>query len=164
MSPEALVQHGPYLRNVAYRLVKNEADAADVVQQTYLSALIHGEGFRAASSPKTWLTSIAMRKAFDVLRLRKRQEIREDDGAVLDQIPAVRFPADALVREGEVSAALDRALGALTPRQREVFLLREADGMSYSEIGVRLGLQEQCLRVHYFRARQVMRARLMEAA
>ena len=115
----------PHL-SAAYRLarhlVRNEADAEDVVQEAYLRALRHFDGFRgdAASQSRAWVLTI-VRNMAHTWRHRRRAE---SSAAEFDEVV-----------HSEAAEAGAQALDRLPSDLREVLVLREIEGLSYKEIG-----------------------------
>jgi RNA polymerase sigma factor (sigma-70 family) len=123
--------------SLARYLTRNDQDAEDVVQDAFLRALEHFEGFRgdAGSSARAWLLAIVRNVAFS---LRRRARVvgtaeefdeRLHSGAIADENPEAALAARSA---GErLAFALDR----LPAEFREVIVLREVEGLSYKEIG-----------------------------
>src|SRR6266446_3908059 len=88
---------------VAHRLLGNEADALDAVQEGFIKALTHLDGFQGRSTFKTWLLRVVSNAALDLGRQRGRREY-----VSLDAAEAVA-PSEALVLPDETTAGLDRA-------------------------------------------------------
>src|SRR5881628_1376944 len=84
-------RYGPPLHRYARRLVANEADAADVVQATFIAAWRQLETFQGRSSLKTWLFSICSHKITDNYRVKRAQPI---DDQLMEAIPAPQRSAD----------------------------------------------------------------------
>ncbi len=125
----------------------------DVVQDTFVRAFGALESFRGESSLRTWLFTIARRLVSDVRRARKRQrdtdEVREGDAAT-------EYDALDILIADESQVRMREALKGLSPTQREVFVLRVNEGLSYKEIAEVAGTTEGAARVHYHNAlRQV---------
>lgn len=125
----------------------------EVVQDTFVRAFGSIDTFRGESSLRTWLFTIARRLVLDRRRSRRRQRETAElqDGDLSTEYDAL----DGLVAE-EAQAKMRHAIGRLTPTQREVFVLRVNDGLSYREIADVVGTTEGAARVHYHNAlRQV---------
>ena len=141
-------RHAPAVaRFVASLGVREEGE--EVVQDTFVRAFGSLDAFRGESTLRTWLFTIARRLVLD-----RRRAVRRQGGAVaLEEADAVtEFDAlDGLVA-AETGRRLERALGRLTPTQREVFLLRVNEGLSYREIAAVAGTTEGAARVHYHSA------------
>ncbi len=156
---------------LAMNLLRDPEDAHDVYQETFLRVFRNLGSFRFDCSFSTWLYRIATNLCLDLLRKRKirRPEpsvVETEDGMMdrLEALPEARPAGDpqraALNRE--LRASIERALGALTPRERLVFELRHYQGMRLREIGETLGTSEEAAKNCLFRATQKMRQALGE--
>lgn len=153
-------RHGPAMHRFAVRLLGNHADAADAVQEAFISAWKALPEFRADSSVRTWLFSITARRAADVARRRREQPV---DTAAISDRPA--DPTQEPGAEGQNSVLvieLRQALATLPWEQRAAWLLREIDGLSYAEIGQVLAVPTSTARGLLARGRRTV-ADAMEA-
>jgi RNA polymerase sigma-70 factor, ECF subfamily len=169
---EALTtRHEQRVFSLAMRMLRQEQDAEDVTQQTFLSALEHLDGFRGESSFATWLLRIASHAALKVIRKRKGLETFSLDAAIeskdgFDSVPHPEYIADwrqspeELVHKNEVQRLLDEALAQLDEKHRLVFLLRDVEGLSVKETAEALGLSEANTKVRLLRARLQLREQL----
>ena len=135
-----------------------ERDAADeVVQDTFVRAFSSLESFRGDSSLRTWLFTIARRLVVDRRRaFRRRREV----GNLEDVDAATEYTAlDGLIAS-EAQRKVWGAVGKLSPTQREVFLLRVNEGLSYKEIADVAGTTEGAARVHYHNAMRAVKESL----
>src|SRR5919199_1364927 len=117
---------GPAYR-VAYRLLGNEADALDAVQEGFVKALTHLDSFRGHSSFKTWLLRVVSNAALDLGRQRGRRETlmpheSGPDGDGLNGPVVSHDPAHRLER-ADLRRVLEEALAALPEAQRRTFVL-----------------------------------------
>lgn len=154
--------------SLARRMLRQEQDAEDVTQQTFLSALENLGEFRGEASFATWLFRIATHAALKVIRKRKGlktislEEATEETDRI-DSIPRPEFIADwrqspeQLVQQNEIQRLLDEALGQLDEKHRLVFLLRDVEGFSVKETADALGLSETNVKVRLLRARLQLR-------
>jgi RNA polymerase sigma-70 factor (ECF subfamily) len=157
--------------SLALRMLRQEQDAEDVTQQTFLSAQEHLNGFRGEASFATWLLRIATHAALKVIRKRKGldtvslEEATEPAGDY-ESIPHPEYIADwrqspeRLVRSNEVRRLLDDALDQLDEKHRAVFLLRDVEGLSVKETADALDLSEANTKVRLLRARLQLREQL----
>ena len=137
-----------------------ERDAAEeVVQDTFVRAFSSLESFRGDSSLRTWLFTIARRLVVDRRRaFRRRREV----GDLEEVDPATEYTAlDGLIAS-EAKRKVWGAVGKLSPTQREVFLLRVNEGLSYKEIAEVAGTTEGAARVHYHNALRTVKENLNE--
>lgn len=144
--------------NLARAMTGSDADADDLAQETFVRAWRGIAKFRGDSSVRTWLYGIALNvirthraKCSRVARLFPalgRGEPEEADR--LDRLPAI----DDV--EGQFAArdAIDRALASLPQEMREVIVLRDVQGLDYSEIAAAVGVPIGTVESRIFRARQ----------
>jgi RNA polymerase sigma-70 factor (ECF subfamily) len=135
-----------------------ERDAAEeVVQDTFVRAFSSLESFRGESSLRTWLFTIARRLVVDRRRAFRR---RRDVGDLEEVDAATEYTAlDGLIAS-EAKRKVWGAVGKLSPTQREVFLLRVNEGLSYKEIAEVAGTTEGAARVHYHNALRTVKENL----
>jgi len=156
---------------LAFRIVRQEQDAEDVTQQTFLSLLEHLAGFREEASFSTWLFRIATHAALKVLRKRRgldtvSLEEATEPQAGHDTVPHPEFIADwrqspeELVHRNETRRLLEEALDELDEKHRLVFLLRDVEGFSIKETADTLGVSESNVKVRLLRARLQLREKL----
>src|ERR1051326_4069564 len=154
--------------SIAMRMLRQEQDAEDVTQQTFINAIEHLAGFRGEASFSTWLLRIAAHAALKVIRKRKglptvslEEATAEDDS--FGTIPHPEYIADwrqspdELVHQNELRQLLDEALFRLDEKHRLVFLLRDVEGFSVKETADALGLSEANTKVRLLRARLQLR-------
>ena len=125
----------------------------DLVQDTFVRAFGSIGSFRGDSSLRTWLFTIARRLVADARRAERRQR---EVGEVQEGDASTEYDAlDHLIAD-ESRQRMHEAIGRLSPTQREVFVLRVSEGLSYREIAAVVGTTEGAARVHYHNAlRQV---------
>ncbi|MFG2588069.1 RNA polymerase sigma-70 factor [Streptomyces sp. NBC_01166] len=142
-------EHRPFLTGVAYRMLGRVADAEDVVQEAWLRwSSAEREDVR---EPRAFLVRITTRLAIDRLRhLRSRREAYVGpwlpEPVATEFGPAVPDSADRVVLADSVSLAVLVVLETLSPLERAVFVLREAFGFPYAEIGAALERSEAAVR------------------
>ena len=149
------------------RMLGNEQDAEDVLQNTFLSALTHLPAFEGRSNVLTWLYRIAVNEALMILR-RGKPEVNIDDhdsGDENDNIHPTQFvdwgalPEDELL-SAEGKQALDIAIQNLPENLRMVFLLRDIQDLSIKDTADTLNLTEANVKVRLLRARLMLREKL----
>jgi RNA polymerase sigma-70 factor, ECF subfamily len=153
---ELVADHLPAMYRVARVLVRDQALAEDVVQDSLLKAWQAASSFRGESSLRSWATRITHNTAISVLR-KRREELR-DPGTLpeaADQIGAEREVQGRLMVE-ELWQALDQ----LDPLTRSIVVLREIEGMAYEDIGEALGIALPTVKTRLFRARRTLAAQL----
>ncbi|MEX0890768.1 MAG: RNA polymerase sigma factor [Gemmatimonadota bacterium] len=148
-------RHTPRLHAFTLRLLGGaEADAEDVVQETWLRAAGALADFRWSSKLETWLTGIALNLCREVFRRRNRRpETDWWDGAA----PAL----PAAPHEDRVD--LERAIAALPDGYRSVLVLHDVEGFTHEQIGARLGIAPGTSKSQLFHARRAVRTALEPA-
>jgi RNA polymerase sigma-70 factor (ECF subfamily) len=149
---------------LAYRLVGDEEDARDVVQDAYLRAYRGLKRFRGDAQFTTWLFRITANCAATHLgkRARNRHEELPDDAEVVDQ--GRRGDPEDHADQGELRARLQEALTDLPPRLRAVVVLRDIYDLPHEAIAAELGISESAAKVRLHRARRKLRERLYPLA
>jgi RNA polymerase sigma-70 factor (ECF subfamily) len=160
-------QHAGPIYRLALRMMGNEADAEDVLQETFLSAFKSIGRFEARSSLSTWLYRIASNAA--LMRLRRSEPdqvsvdepVEREDG---DLVPRQFFdfcclPEEDFLRD-EAREEMQRAIADLPPTLRSVFILRDIEGLSTEETASALELSVSAVKSRLMRARLKLRERL----
>lgn len=148
------------------RMLGNPQDAEDVLQNTFLNALLHIAEFEGRSSLQTWLYRIAANEALMLIR-RKKPEVDLESAENPDETDILprqfvdwsALPEDELL-SGEGRQALDDAVGQLPDSLRIVFLLRDVEGLSIRETAEALDLTETNVKTRLLRARMFLREKL----
>src|SRR5689334_2128205 len=149
-------RHAPALARFAMSLGQR-SDVEEVVQDTFVRAFSSLDSFRADSSLRTWLFTIERRLILDRRRAERR---RRDDASVDETDAATEFDAlDEIVAE-EAESRVKQAVERLSRLQREIFLLRVNEGLSYKEIAEIVGSTEGAARVHYHNAMRAVKESL----
>lgn len=150
---------------VAYRLLGNEADSLDAVQEAFIKVLTHLDGFEGRSSFKTWLLRVVSNAALDLGRQRGRRENLQRDELPLetetDASAATEDPGRELDR-ADLRRLLNQALAQLPVAQRRTFVLHVDGELSYREVADVLGISIGTVMSRLYYARQKLRALLAE--
>jgi RNA polymerase sigma-70 factor (ECF subfamily) len=150
--PLIVKKHGPAVWQTAYRLLGNNADAADCFQETFVCALEVARREPVRNFPAL-LARLATARAIDKLRRRSRESrVRTDAVDVVGIAGNNPGPAQHLY-EQQLTIRLREALAALPPQEAEVFCLRFLNDMSYRQIAKELGIKTNTAGVLLHRAR-----------
>jgi len=162
----ALVErHSRAVFRLAYRMMSNEQDAEDVVQETFLKAYRSLNNFEERSTFSTWLYRITSNCALDLIRKRQRHEQKREpepleESELVAQLPAGDPTPDRLALSGELGKQIGAAMRELSPMERAAFVLRHHEGQTIEEIGRQLGLEPSATKNSIFRAVQKLRRAL----
>jgi RNA polymerase sigma-70 factor (ECF subfamily) len=152
------------LYRAARAITRDDREAEDVMQQAYVNAFANLRQFRGQAQFATWLTRIAINEALARVRRRGRYEPFDDDPSREENV--VTFPASDPEREaiaGELRVLLEWAIDALPGGMREVFMLRDVEGLSTADAATSLGVSEDVVKTRLSRARTMLR-RVLERA
>lgn len=156
----------PDVARVARALVRDPADADDLVQETFLRAYRYWHTFERGSDCRRWLSQIC-RNVLSDSRRRGRLETAVED-AELESLAAVRIHKAALAAGlGEVYARIDlgpailAAIAKLDPIFREIIVLSDIEDLSYDEIAAQLEIPIGTVRSRLYRARRHLQEDLM---
>jgi len=158
-------RHNERIYRAARAIVRDEAEAEDVMQQAYVNAFTHLAQFNGSALFSTWLTRIAINEALARVRRKGRYEAFDDDApSTVDPLMSVN-PAEnpeRLALAGELRVLLESAIDVLPNGMREVFVLRDVEGMSTPEVAECLGVSEDVVKTRLSRGRATLRRVLME--
>ncbi|MDX1982490.1 MAG: RNA polymerase sigma factor [Bryobacteraceae bacterium] len=153
---------------LARHITNSDEDAEDVLQEAFLKAYSHLDGFQGQSKFYTWIVRIAVNEA--LMKLRKRKSDRtvsldepSGDGMeepVLREIAVWEGNPEQKYSQEELRSILDSAIQNLKPTFRTVFLLRDVDELSTEETAEALGLSIPAVKSRLLRARLELRERL----
>ena len=143
---------------VVYGYVYNQDDALDITQDAFLKAFQSLHTFRRKAGFYTWLCQIAINKAIDFKRKKKRRQTSQLQEFVSSEDSAIGpsvTPPDRPVEAEELQQGFVEALDQLSEKHRTVFLLNTVENLSYKEIAEALGISIGTVmsRLHYARKR-----------
>jgi len=143
--------HAPAIHALCRRMLGNDRDARELVQDVFVRAWEKLESFRGQSSLATWLHRLAVNVVLHHLRTVKRESLRMLDDT--DDISlATRSPATGL----DAGIDVDRALARLPAGARTVFVLHDIHGYSHEEIAQMTGIAAGTARAQLWRARRAL--------
>jgi RNA polymerase sigma-70 factor (ECF subfamily) len=151
-------RHAPACLRYATRMLGSPEDGEDVTQETLLRAHRALKRYDPSMSFRTWIMSILVNRCRTAMLLRRRRTMRVllDDDAVSRASVCDESNATAL------RDAIERALDRLEPAQREAFLLKHVELLSYDEMAVATGLGVSALKMRVQRACDRLQALLQE--
>jgi RNA polymerase sigma-70 factor (ECF subfamily) len=153
-------RHNERVYRAARAIVRNEAEAEDVMQQAYVNAYAHLRQFDGRASFATWVTRIAVHEALARVRRDARytsmESAHDRTGGELLIDSRARTP-ERDVYAGELRRLLEAAVDRLPDGAREVFVLREVQGLSTLETSDVLGIAEDAVKARLSRAKRALR-------
>jgi len=157
--------HSATVFRVAFRIAGDEADAEEIVQETFLRGYQRLESYEGRSSFGTWIYRIAVNCALNRIsqpgieaEYRHGEESDPEERTV--QVAAQGADPERVLLSGEISAAQDVAMRRLTPTEKSAFVLRHLEDRSTNEIAVVLNIAPNAAKQAVFRAVQKLRREL----
>ena len=160
--------HYEHVFRLVHAILRNEHDARDVCQEVWLAIWKHLPGFRGDAKLTTWIHPIAVRRAIDHQRKRRRWYDRFLPFSVEDEsvasVPEPSAPEEARRKaEGtERAEQLKRTLDTLPPKLRAVLALREVEGLSYEEIARISSIPTGTVMSRLYHARRLLAQKLKD--
>jgi RNA polymerase sigma-70 factor, ECF subfamily len=167
---ETLVRlHAPRLLAVSRRMLDNEEDARDAVQDAFVSAFRSIDRFQGHSKISTWLHRIVVNMALMRLRTRRRKPeesldpllpVFTEEGHHAQPFAAWEEPVDRLAEREETRRLVRDAIVGLPEQYREVLVLRDIQELDTNETARELGITPNAVKIRLHRARQALRTKL----
>ena len=152
------------LYRLARGILRDDAEAEEAVQEGYVRAFTHLDGFKGEASLATWLARIVVNEALGRVRRRRPtvtldavMELSADAAPIL--VRAEPTPEQAMARL-ELRRAIEKAVDALPPAFRSVFVLRAIEQMSIEETAACLGIPGETVKTRLHRANKLLRQSL----
>jgi RNA polymerase sigma-70 factor (ECF subfamily) len=170
---ELVARHEKPLWNFLRRLVRDEAAAEDLLQETFMRVVRNAAQWRADAKFSTWLYTIARNLSVDHARRathrkavsldgHSQQRDSDPDRRLHDAVPGHEPGAERRALNREFAGRLDLAIAALPDAQREVFVMREVLDMPFAEIAKAVGVSEPTVKSRMRYALEALRTALSE--
>jgi RNA polymerase sigma-70 factor, ECF subfamily len=154
------------LYRAARSITRDDREAEDVIQQAYVNAYANLRQFDGRARFGTWLTRIAIHEALARVRRRGRYEPFDDEMSNVEPLLShdSRQSPERQAFSGELRELIEWAIDGLPDGAREVFVLREIEGLNTSETAETLEVSEDVVKTRLSRARAALRRVLLEYA
>ena len=160
-------RHNRRLYRIARSVLRNNAEAEDVVQEAYVSAFTHLASYRGESSLAAWLSRIAMNEALGRLRHRRHtvdiatlEETRTEAKIIQFPLTAPTDDPERTMAQRQILQLVEETTDDLPEAYRLVFVTRVIEGMSVEETADLLGIKPETVKTRLHRARQLVREQL----
>lgn len=168
---EVVDRYGPAVHRVARRLLGDEEEAREVVQDVFVQFFRHVGRFRGEARLSTYLYRVATNAARMRLRAERRRKrvprarlVPIDPDGHMVHIPDWTRTPERRALQADLRAALERAIADLPPAYRPVYVLAEVEGLPHDEAARVLGLTRQTVKTRLHRARLRLRTALADFA
>lgn len=160
---EILVEkHGPFVYNLALRMVHDSAEAEDISQEVFIRVWKSIRLFRGEAAFKTWLYRIVTNVCFNRMPQIKRQLAALDPTDPQLALPAANLPVERVLERQELAKRLAAGLAALPEGYRYLLTLRHLQELSYDEIAAVTEMPLGTVKTGIFRARRQLKAILLQ--
>lgn len=155
-------KYKPTITYVLYRIVQDKDDVEDIVQEVFINTFRALKSFKKEYSFFSWIYKIALNKGIDYLRKKKLKTFSIDkpisskDGEFQYEVPDSTYEPDKHIIASEKSALIQAAIDKLPPKYKRVIIMRHMEEKDYSEIAEELKLPIGTVKVHIFRARELL--------
>ena len=155
-------RHNEQVYRAARAILRDDREAEDVMQQAYVNAYTHLAQFDRRARFSTWLTRIAVHEA--LARARRRGRYTSLDDSSLGAFMPVTSSPDPERRaiSGELGRLIESAIDNLGDGYREVFVLRQVQGLSTADTAEALGVSEDVVKTRFSRARHALQQQLSD--
>jgi RNA polymerase sigma-70 factor (ECF subfamily) len=150
-------EHHKRVLSAAYRVTGNAQDAEDVLQTIFMRLARREGGSPLSDSPGSYLHRAAINAALDLVRSRHNSRTTSLDDVEPSLTSAPQSAPDRLQGSGEIRDEIRKALGKISPKSAEVFILRYFEGYGNHEIARMLGASRSTINVILHRTRQKIR-------
>lgn len=164
---ELVHRHESRVYTLALKMLRNPADAEDVLQETFINVLRSLKQFRGESTFATWLYRIAYNGT--LMRLRKSsmavsldEAIEGDESEIPRELTDWSHDPESALLNQETRSEMQAAVDTLSTPLRSVFILRDVDGLSTEETAAVLDVSVPVVKTRLHRARMIMRNRLTD--
>ena len=159
-------RHNERIYRAARAITRDDREAEDVMQQAYVNAFSNLRQFQGRAQFATWLTRIAVNEALARVRQRGRYEVLDDELSTVESLGAsdVATNPERQTFATELRDLLEWAIDGLPDGAREVFVLRDVEGLSTAETAASLDVSEDVVKTRLSRARATLRQTLLDRA
>jgi len=155
----AVRQHARLVYRIAYSILRNDAEAEDATQETFLRALRYGKKMAGINDQKAWLARIAWRVAVERRKRVATAAAKTEEAG--ETLVSSNHGADRILLENERNAALEQLIASLPSRLRDPLVLSTLEEIAPREVAAMLGISEAAVRSRSFRAREILRGKLL---
>jgi len=155
-------EHARLVYRIAYSVSRNHHDAEDATQETFMRVLRYRRKLDGVDDPKTWIARIAWRVTVEQAKKRPAVSLNEKEIAdVTSQLYSLGKSAEEMAASSQMAAVLQSLIATLPESLRDAMRLSTIDDLAPAEIAEVLGTSEASVRSRLFRAREVLKEKLL---
>ena len=145
--------------SIAYKMVGDYEDAKDISQIVFVKTYQNLVNFDTTKKLSTWLYRITINASIDFIRKHKKHKHELLDN-IFGELKEKKQDVERIYQRSLIKWAIDDSMGALNPRQRSVFVLRDLEGLDIKEVAQITGMPQATVRWYLHRARSKLRSEL----
>ena len=149
------------VNHITFRMINNPGDREDICQDIFMKVYQNLAGFRQDSKLSTWIARIAYNRCIDYLNKNNIPVIDEEFDETISGMPGGSVTPEQQLQKGDISDILQKEIALLPVKFRTIITLYHLDEMSYAEIGDIMSMPEGTVKNYLFRARRLLRDRLV---
>ncbi|MCF8243342.1 MAG: RNA polymerase sigma factor [Melioribacteraceae bacterium] len=153
-------QHQNYCFRIAFRILLDEDEAKDAVQESLIKLWKNLHKFDYSSKFTTWLYKIVFNSCMDKIKMNKRKANNKLDNHILDNIFDADFSMQNNIENKDMASIINELTNQLDEKQRIVFTLRDFESLSINEIAELMNSTENTVKVNLFYARKNINKKL----
>lgn len=150
------------ITHLLFRIIQDPDEINDVVQEVFINAFRSLKSYKREYSFFSWIYKIALNKGIDYLRKKKLQTFSIDkpidsfNGDYKFEIPDSTYEPDKHIIAAQRSTLIEEAINMLPPKYKKVIIMRHQEEKDYAEIAKELKMPIGTVKVHIFRARELL--------
>jgi RNA polymerase sigma-70 factor (ECF subfamily) len=158
----AVREHARLVYRIAYSVSRNHHDAEDATQETFMRVLRYRRKLDGVDDPKTWIARIVWRVAVEQAKKRPAVSLSEKETAdVASQLRSGAQSAEEMAASNQMASVLQSLIAALPESLRDAMRLSTVEELTPAEIAQVLEASEASVRSRLFRARQILKEKLL---
>ncbi len=160
-------QYSDMVYNISFRILQNEQEAEDAMQETFITVYRNINNFRGDAKLSSWLYRVATNKALSMLRSQRRKQgqnipFETEQGYELPIVDEKTVVPDAFILRQESAQLLQAGLEAMSPKLRAAVTLYEIEGLSMKETAAALEISESAAKLRVHRGRKFLQTYLSQ--
>ncbi len=157
-----MLEYTDYIFSLAFRLLRNEEDAKDAVQETFIKVWQNIKKYKEEVRLTTWMYKICTNLCFDKLKSKKRKPVIYDNELESITQSLTSENLNESIDNKQIATVIERLANDLTPKQQLVFILKDIQGLESNEIVEITGLDSGQIKSNLYYARKEIRNKLIK--
>lgn len=157
-----MLEYMEYLFGLSFRILRNEEDAKDAVQETFIKVWQNISSYNEKIKLSTWMYKICVNNCLDKIKSRKRKPVLNSNEAELLLATLIGDDLNESIDNSQLAIIIESLAQNLTPKKQLVFVLKDVQGLESDEIEKITGLNKGQIKSNLYYARKDIRNKLMK--